>query len=163
FLEHRRYGGARYFDVVAVVPFDREVGERGLRLVERVADHRDTVVADLNDAFDARLAGDLAGIKAFDLAAPNRAFLDRRHHHGWKLDVEAVELRAVGLGQRVESFQRFARNRPILRIFERDVLGRLELAGGVRDLTVGRRAPARLVGNDAVCCGALGCWHVPGV
>ena len=88
---------------------------------------------------------------------------DRRVQHVGLADVDAEDHLADDLVRGVEPLERLAGDRPVLWIFQRHVLGLIELAGGFRHLAEGHRAVRRLVGDHAVRSAALGRRHVPGI
>ena len=95
---------------------------------------------------DARHARDLGGVEALHLAAEHRAVLDRGVEHAGQLQVDAVDLRAGHLVERVEALHRLADDLPVLRVLERHVRRRRQLARRpprpCRTWSCGRRACA---------------------
>src|SRR5882672_7687074 len=160
-LEDLRDARARHLGVLALVPDDRQLLERGLGVPPGVGDHRDAGVADLHHFLHAGHAAHLGGVEALHLAAEHRAVLHRRVQHTGELDVDAVHHGAVDLPRSVEALQRLARDLPGFGILERNVLGLLEARGGFGHLAVGRLASRGLVRDDAVRSRALGGWNFP--
>ena len=114
-LEMLGDGGARYLAVLALVPDDRQRVERGLRLPPGFGDDGDRRVPDLHDLADAGHVGDLGLVDALDLAAIDRAVLDRGVEHARQLDIDRIDLAAVELRRRVEPLHRLAGDLPVLR------------------------------------------------
>src|SRR4029077_12817067 len=150
-----------HLGILALVPHDRQRLERGLGLPPGIADDGDGRIADRHDVLHSLAAGDLGRIEALDLAAMNRTGLDRGVHHAGQSYVDGVKLLACQLVARVEPLERFTGNFPILRIFELDVSGRLDLRSRFRHFAVGGGAGRRLVRDDAVRRAALGRGHLP--
>ena len=96
------------------------------------------------------------GVHALDLAAEDRAVLDRGVEHAGQLQVHTVDLRARDLVRRIEPCQPLAGELPVLRILERHVGRRRELRRGGGDLAVGRAASGRRVRDHAVGGHAFG-------
>ena len=152
---------ARHLRIGAFVPGHRQCLQRAVRLPPRVADDRNGGVADLEHVLDAFHALNLGGIEARELAAEHGAIPDRGAQHSGQLEVQAIDLLAGKFGQGVEPLERFAGDGPILGIFERHILGRLDLGCGFGDLAVGRGAARRLVRDHAFRRAALGGGHLP--
>ena len=149
-LEELRDAGARNLGVLALVPGRWQRVERGFRLPPALGNDRDSAVANLHHMLDAGHALHLGGVKARELAAEDRAVLDRGAQHAGQLQIQTVNLRSGELGRGVETLERFAGDLPVLRILERHILGLLDLCSGFGDLAEGRGSPRRVVFNHAV-------------
>src|SRR6516164_3774039 len=114
---------ARNLGVRALVPGDRKGIERRLRLPPAVGDDGNGIVFDSDDLSYALVAANVRGVE-----------------HAGQPDVDAVDRLPRDLVRCVEPLDALADDLPILRILEWDILGRLDLAGGLRDFAVGRGA-----------------------
>src|SRR5580700_9707566 len=128
---------------------------------KRIGNDGNTGVAYLHDLLNARHAGDLGGIEALDRAAVDRTIRDGRDQHVRHLDVDAVDLLAGQLVVRIEALEALAGDLPVLDVLELDVFRWIELGGGFGDLAERRRAPRRLMGDNAVRRAALRGRHAP--
>ena len=145
----------------ALVPHDRQRGERGLRLVPLVGHHRDRVVVHRDDLPHARHRFDLVGIEGFQRAAEHRALRDRRVQHVGQLHVDREYLLAGQLLDRIQPLHALADDRPLRRRLQLH-LGRhrqLRRIGG--DLAVAQRPAARRMGDHAVRRRAFRRRHIP--
>src|SRR6516162_5636117 len=131
---------ARNLGVRALVPGDRKGIERRLRLPPAVGDDGNGIVFDSDDLSYALVAVNLGGVKTLQFAAIDGAGFDRGVEHAGEPDVDAVDRLPRDLVRCVEPLDALADDLPILRILEWDILGRLDLAGGLRDFAVGRGA-----------------------
>ena len=158
-----------------IVPLDRHLVDRGLGLVPGVGDDGDAAAEDaaarqrrigdreLDRGAHARHAADRLEVVALDVAAVDRAGLHRRPLHAGQAHVDPVERLAGDLVRHVEVLLLGAHQRPLVRRLDRDRLraGMRRLGGALRDPSVGRRAAARRVRDDAVLRRQLGDRHVP--
>ena len=160
-LEHRSDGFARNLAEVADVPFGRQRGERVAGVPVSVGHHHDGIAVDRHHLLHARHLLDLGGVEALELAADHRAGPHRGDQHAGHREVDAVDLLAGDLVERVEPLQRLAGDRPVLRILELHFLGRLELGRRGRDRAIAELVARGLVGDDAVGRIALGRRHLP--
>ena len=153
--------GARHLGGLAGIPHDRQRFDRLVGMPVAVGDDGDAGIADLHHLLHAWHAGHLGGIEALDLTGGNRTVLDGGDEHAGQLEVDAVDLLAGQLVEGVEALDALARDLPVLRVLELDVLGRLELGRGLGDLAEGGGAAGRLVGDHAVGRAAFGGRHFP--
>ena len=92
-------------DSLAFGPSSHSIGRASSAVLARhqvSATTATRVVADRHDLLDARHALDLGGVEALQLAAEDRAVLDRGVEHAGQLHVDAVDLLAVQLVGGVE-------------------------------------------------------------
>ena len=113
----------------ADVPLDRQRVERGLRAPPGVGDDRDRAVADLAPPSSRRAASRSAAASKLLTLPPNtgQALIAAFSMPG-SLQVHAVDLRAGDLVGGVEARQRLAGELPVLRILQRHVGRRRQLA-----------------------------------
>ena len=156
FLQCLGDAGTRNLGVGTAVPLDANGVEGRLGMPPGVGDNSDCRIPDADNFFHARHRLGFAGIKTLQLAAENRAVLDRGIEHAGQLEVGAVNLLAGEFVHRVETLDAFADELPVLRVLERNILRCLKLGGRLCDLAKGDAAIARRVRDDAVGCNALG-------
>ena len=126
-----------------------------------VGHHRHRAVAHRHHLLHAGAAGDGCGIEALDLAAEYRAVLDGGVEQSGQLQVHAVDLRAGEFVLGVQAHDRLADELPVLRVLQRHVGRRRELAGGFGHLAVAGAAPGWAVRDDAVGGAAFADRHLP--
>ena len=126
------------------------IAEGGLGLPPGFGNHGHGRVPNADNLLNARHLERRRLVEAGKLAAGDRASLNGRKQHPRQLQVDAVDLAAVQLTRRIEALQRFARNGPILRVSELDVLWRLNPGRGGSDLAEGCAPAQALARNYAV-------------
>ena len=102
FLQHGVDGLGLDLAQLADVPVGGQRGERGARVPVGVGDHHDGVAVDRHDLLHARHLLDLGGVEALELAADHRAGAHGGDQHAGHGEVDAVELLAGDLVERVE-------------------------------------------------------------
>jgi hypothetical protein len=160
FLQHRRDGLGLDLAQLADIPLGRQGGERAAGVPVGVGHDDDGVAVDRHDLFHPRHLLDLGGVEALELATDHGAGADGRDQHSRHGEIDAKDLLAGDLVERVEALQRLAGDLPVLGILQLHVLGRFELGrrGGDRAIA---ELLARLVGDDAVGRAAFGRRHLP--
>ena len=143
------------------VPVDLERLEALLGRPHVIADHGDEIV-EHHDLPHARNLLRGAVVDLADLAAEHRSMRQRCELHARQHRVDAVDGLAVDLVRRVEPLQRLADIDEILRVLERDILGRGLAARGLRQRAIGKLAAARLVRHLALRRRAA-CRHRPAI
>jgi len=108
-------------------------------------------------------SADHVEVNALDVAAVDRARFDRRPFHAGETNVDAVDHLAGHLLRHVEVLLLRAHQRPLIRRFDRDLLGMRmrDLRRVLGDLSVRRRATAPRMRDDAVFGGQLRDRHTP--
>ena len=160
-LHHLGERGAALLRMGPVIVGDGDLVERRLGLPPGLGDDRDGGLTDRHHLLHAGHLLRRAGVEAGDLAAEDRAILDRRVQHAGQLQVDAIDQLTVGLLNRIQARERLAGDGPAFGILERDVVGRRQLGrlGGEAAIA---GAPARPgMGHDAIGRGAFPGRHAP--
>ena len=145
----------------AEVPLD---GERLLRLVglpPGIGDHRHGIVANGDDALDARHLFDRPGVEALEFAAEHRAGGDGRIEHAGQLDIAAVHLAAIQFSPGVQALDGLADQFPVPGILEFDFQRRRQLCRRGGHGAECQRCSRVPVGDDALCSGTPGGRNPP--
>src|SRR5262249_12538323 len=116
---------------------------------------------DLDHLLHALHARDFGLVVALQLAAGDRAVLDRGVEHAGQLDVDAVNRRARDLVGRIETLHTLADQLPVLRVLQLDVRGWYDLRSNLGDLAIARGSAGWRMRDDAVGSGAFGGRHFP--
>ncbi len=154
----RAIARSRPLETLAFSPSSQTIGSASSAVLacHQVSATTATAVSlDPHHLLDALHVGDLGFVEALQLAAGDRAILDRGVEHAGQLDVDAVDHRAGDLVGGVEPLDALADQLPVLRILQLDVGRRRQLRGGFGDLAVGRGPARRRVRDDAVGGGAF--------
>ena len=142
FAQHGVDGGAGRIGVDAVVPHHGQFSQGCLGMPEGVGHHGERAVVDLDHAFDTAHLGNLAVIKAHQLAAKHGALHDGSVEHAGQLQIDAESLATIDLVGRVQSTHRLARNAPLAGFFLHDLgwIGCSQLGRIVRHFAVAQCA-----------------------
>ena len=114
-----------------------------------VGNHSHRGVIDFDDLLHTLHVGDFCSVVAFQLAAKIGADLHSGVHHAGHGVVDGIDLAAIQLRLGVEPWQRFTRNRPGFRIFQRHIGGRCELCRSFRQLPIAQFAIGRTMADKA--------------
>ena len=153
--------GARHPGMIALVPDDRQLGQRQLGLDELVGHHRDRIVAHGQHMPHPRHRLDRRRIEALQLAAEHRALRDRRVQHVRQLQVDRENLPPVQLVDRIQTRHRLADDRPLRRLLDRHVVRHRQLRRRRGQLAITQRPPRRRMRHHAAGRRALAHRHGP--
>jgi hypothetical protein len=76
--------------------------------------------------------------------------MDRSIQHAWQAQIHAVDLAAIQLLRRIQPWDGFTDELPILRVLQRNIRGRREACRRFRNLAKAGAAPAWPMGDDAI-------------
>ena len=109
---------AAHLSIVRFVPNDGHFFKRCLGTPPAVGHHRNGVVIEFHNPLDAAFFKDGSCIKGFEFALKHRRGFDGRVEHVFGPVVNRVLERPIDLVGRIQAFGGFARNGPILGVFE---------------------------------------------